>query len=98
MYTTQIVFSKSLLAPIQNACFPRNAIRVALLYNGFMLTDIQAFHIQKFSRISLGCKNFVFLHDTQFGFPDYDAEVSIIGLHDYKFGHVHYQPGYCPQV
>ena len=27
-----------------------------------------------------------------------DAEASIIGLHEYKFGHVHYQPGYCPQV
>ena len=27
-----------------------------------------------------------------------DAEVSIIGLHEYKLGHVHYQPGYCPQV
>ena len=27
-----------------------------------------------------------------------DAEVSIIGLHEYKFGHVHYQPGYCPPV
>ena len=26
------------------------------------------------------------------------AEVSIIGLHEYKLEHVHYQPGYCPQV
>ena len=35
-----------------------------------MLAGIQAFHIQKFSRISLGCNFFVFLHDTQFRFPD----------------------------
>ena len=29
-----------------------------------------------------------------------NAEVSIIGLHEYRYklGHVHYQPGYCPQV
>ena len=27
-----------------------------------------------------------------------NAEVSIIGLHEYKLGHVHNQPGYCPQV
>ena len=37
-----------------------------------MLAGIQAFHIQKFSRISLGCHFCVFLHDTQFGFPDYN--------------------------
>ena len=27
-----------------------------------------------------------------------DAKVSIIGLHEYKLGHVHYHPGYCPHV
>ena len=53
--TTQILFSKSLTASHTKCMFPRNAIRVALLYSGFMLAGIQAFHIQKFSRISLGC-------------------------------------------
>ena len=35
--------------PIQNACFWRNAIIVALLYSGFISSDIQTFytHTQK---------------------------------------------------
>ena len=94
--TTQIVFTKSLTASHQNACFSGNAIRVALLYSGLMSTNIQAFHLQQFGRIPHGCKKIVFLRDTQFGFPDYmfsdKTQTDLIDqLHQFKEGRCVYR-------
>ena len=55
----------------KNACFPRNAILVALLYSSFISSTILTISIQNSSRIPFGCKKCVFLHDTRLWFPDY---------------------------
>ena len=44
--TQKSVFKELNGFPYKKACFPRNAIRVALLYSGFMSTSIKAIRIQ----------------------------------------------------
>ena len=58
--------------------FPRNAILAALLYSGFISSTILTTSIQKFSRIPLWCKNYVFLYDNQLRFPDYNKYANVL--------------------
>ena len=69
MHDIKSVFKGLNGLPYQMACFPRDAIRVALLYSGFISGNIKAFRKQKFSRIPLGCKGYVFLEIRDLGSP-----------------------------
>ena len=57
--------------PIQKCIFPINAIRIALLYSGFISITSQTINMQKFSCIPFGCKKNAFLHNRPLWFPDY---------------------------
>ena len=79
MHDTKSVFKELNGFPYKNACFQRKAIRVALLYSGFMSANIKAFRIQKFIRIPLGPR-VRFFRDTRFEFPDYKNVFSYIDV------------------
>ena len=58
--------------------FLKNAINFALLYSGFVRTDVQALYTQKLSCISFGLWGYIFLQDTGIEKPNKTAADDIL--------------------
>ena len=54
--------------------FCRNAIHFELLYSGFLLSNVETFNIQNFSRTAFRFKGNIVLQDMDVRFPAYSAQ------------------------